>query len=86
MGALGIDLRGFDCPQCQQRRHQQEDGHDEHRAGGKQVPASAHGACGEAIADRGKAGVAAKSFADRGVADEAEADRGDCRAKYATRQ
>ena len=58
-------------------------GDDENGARGNQIPAGAHRGRRQAVADRGKAGVASEPFADRGVADQAEADRRHGRAEHA---
>ena len=52
----------------------------------KKYPNAPIAAAASAVADRGKARVAAEPFADRRVADQAEADRRDGRAEHAARR
>jgi len=85
MGLCDIDFAFADPAKRQHGRDSQNEGDDKDRATGQQITASAHQRCSRSIAERGKAGVAAKPLADRRWADQTEADRSDGRTEHAAR-
>ncbi len=77
MRARDVDLLLLDPAQCKQCRREDEGSDNEHRPRRKEMPGCAHGGGGKAVADRGKARIAAEPLTDVLVTDKPEADRRD---------
>src|SRR5271154_1521794 len=86
MGRIGVDVSGGYGEKREQRRTDHPGGHDEYGPRRKKISACTHGGCGKAVADGGKAGIAAEPLTDSRVSDQAEADCRHSRSQQATRR
>ena len=86
MGQIGVDVsRGYG-EERDQRRTDQHGRNDEDGSRRKKMSARTHGGSGKAVADGGKAGIAAEALTDCRVSDQSEADCRHGRPQQATRR